>query len=851
MFLPRASSEPASVARMLLGRSSLRLGVLLIVLRGAITLHAQTVWSGAAATANWSDWTNWSSGTPSSQPAAWFRFPITVPGSRSPVVDKNDPWVVNKLEFFGEYHFAGNAISFEGSAPLLSGGSSVSTTFENDMVIPTGTLKIEGNGLTPTVLSGRLSGNGGIVSTVRLTLSGESTLTGPIIFQPYSGLKVTNSHALGPADSAPVEIRSCALELNGGITVEGKALLLGTNGGYNQGLISSGGANTWTGRVDVLTNSYVKANTLSDRLTISGPIDGHDQPYLDILGDGDITIAGAISRITQAVDKSGKGTLVLSGNNSFSGSLYLTKGTVVLRGGNAIADDSAVLLEVSDPDHATLRLESDETIGSMRGQNVDIDLGDHELRINQLYNLIFRGTAHGTGRIVKAGLGSLELYSPNTHTGGTIIEAGMLKIRDDACLGAPGAPVAMSAGTLQWSAPTPGTLAVDRTITLTQDGGAIDAGGQILTIPGKITGPGAFGRLGTGTVVLTNPDNDYAGGTFIVSGALVFQSPGAIAGTTRNIMLGSGGQAVTAYPMDQSFLLRITSDSTGLVALGSASANDLDFAEAGLQDVRLGALAVQEFGGTLHPANGLYRLGGAGSLRLTKTGVLNGSAALEVSGIPNAGSTVILSADSTIGGSIDVTAGVLEIQKATISCSTLKVHSGAILLLTSGNAVAQRITVDSGGILRGCGAIDGELVNNGNVEVTCGPSLQVSGAITNNGTFSVLNDASLVATGSMVNNGYLDLLVSSGTVLPTTVVNTGTIVRYGELKVRGMSARAGRFQILVSGVPNHFYQLQRRQFLTSGDWQNVGGSFKVWTSADVTLSDSYSGAPGFYRVQAQ
>jgi autotransporter-associated beta strand protein len=341
---------------------------------------------------------------------------------RTPVVDMYSPWVLNKIELYGAYHFSGNALSFQGPSPVISGGSSPETggsiSFANDISIPEGNVTIEGGGQLPIIFSGELSGSGGIIATIPIILSGSNTMTGPIVAQtsssalPYATIQVTNPAALGPASSAPVQVGGGRLELFGGITIAGKSLSLGTGPGSNEGLVSAGGANMWTGRIDLFRNSSVTTKTANDSLTLSGPIDAHYQSYLDVHGDGDILISGPISNLQQALDKYGNGTLILAGNNTFAGSLYLTKGTVILRGGNAIADQSAVLLEVYSPNSATLRLEANETIGSIRGQNSVIDLGTHTLRINQSYDLTYWGTFTGAGTVVKAGPAPLQFSTP-------------------------------------------------------------------------------------------------------------------------------------------------------------------------------------------------------------------------------------------------------------------------------------------------------------------------------------------------------------------------------------------------------------------------------------------------------
>jgi autotransporter-associated beta strand protein len=430
-----------------------------------------------------------------------------------------------------------------------------------------------------------------------------------------------------------------------------------------------------------------------------------------------------------------------------------------------------------------------------------------------------------------------------------------LRIREDGCLGPVAASVALNGGTLQWRGTTSGALSANRTLSLsgtaaTQNG--IDANGLLFSIPGPITGAGGLAKVGSGTVVVGNPNNDYTGGTRILSGLMQFEHPGAIGGSGPNVLIAESGQATTGYPVDQAFLQRINPASTGVVALSEHSSANLDFDAAELTGALLGTLGTREYTGRLHPAAGVYRLGGtSGVLRLPNRGAVGGRASLRVGLGREPLGRVVLTNDNDLEGSIAVDGGVLEVEQAALSGAEIRVKPGATLQVSAATLRAARVTVDAGGTLRGCGTIEGDLVNNGTVEIGCG-DLRVSGAITNNGRMSLLAGAVLRAEGTLINNGFLDLLVSSGTTLPVGFVNNGTLLLPGAVKIHAVSRTGTRFSMLIEAFPNHTYQLQRTSSLVGGTWQNVGPALSLPYGFELTLSDSAaSGSSRFYRVEVR
>lgn len=137
----------------------------------------------------------------------------------------------------------------------------------------------------------------------------------------------------------------------------------------------------------------------------------------------------------QAVTKSGAGTLLLTGNNSYTGATEIQFGTLQVGGGNAIGDNSPVNLAIYED--STLQLLASETIGRLGGgqrQGDDehglVDVDSHTLTINNSgANTTYAGFFTGTGAIEKRGTHDLTLSNVSTgFTGVVTVDSGMLML---------------------------------------------------------------------------------------------------------------------------------------------------------------------------------------------------------------------------------------------------------------------------------------------------------------------------------------------------------------------------------------------------------------------------------------
>src|SRR5205814_235609 len=109
------------------------------------------------------------------------------------------------------------------------------------------------------------------------------------------------------------------------------------------------------------------------------------------------------------------------------------------------------------------------------------------------------------------------------------------------------------------------------TVTL----GSGDATG---TFSGAITDAGTINIVKTGLgVQVFSGANSYGGVTQINAGVLRFNTSGSIGGSGASVTVASGAAAAAGYAMDQAFLGRIVTTSTGAAALAVNSSNALSF----------------------------------------------------------------------------------------------------------------------------------------------------------------------------------------------------------------------------------------------------------------------------------
>ncbi|MCY2973152.1 MAG: autotransporter-associated beta strand repeat-containing protein [Planctomycetota bacterium] len=212
-----------------------------------------------------------------------------------------------------------------------------------------------------------------------------------------------------------------SLRLN---AASGSNISLGTSGVLG---LSSGGI--------LVTNNVSGTPRILGGTLFSGTVAA--TPELIITQDSASTFEiGADIRTNHQVFKTGSGTLLLSGNNVYTGLTEIQEGNVQVSGGNGIGDTSLVTLAAGRA--SGLQLLSNETIGRLAGGSSQTDqllgtvaVGSNTLSINQSGNTAFSGLFTGNGTIVMntGSTGTLNMSNASSgFTGSVVVNGGMFQL---------------------------------------------------------------------------------------------------------------------------------------------------------------------------------------------------------------------------------------------------------------------------------------------------------------------------------------------------------------------------------------------------------------------------------------
>jgi len=357
-----------------------------------------------------------------------------------------------------------------------------------------------------------------------------TNLYGAITLKADSSIVSTNIAANVPLTSS----------INGVISGSGRKLTFAESANPT-GTIILGGDNTYDGGTEIgggtVTINASERLANSGALTVSGGTFG--------MGAFDETV-GAFSLTSGAV--TGTGTLTATSSSVSSGSISaklaggaLSKtgsGTVVLTGDNIYTGGTSV-------SGGVLQVGNGGTSGWINGNVALSNGGTLAFNRSDLYatRLTFGGNVSGSGVIKNSGTGYLSLSGNNSHTGGTVLDYGTLGLASDTALGA--GPLTINGGeiravsaarnvssavslnlngdfTLGRSTSFAGAATLGANITITSANP--DAGGaSVSTFSGVISGAHSLtfqnGLNPIGTIELKGA-NTYSGGTWLKSGTL-------------------------------------------------------------------------------------------------------------------------------------------------------------------------------------------------------------------------------------------------------------------------------------------------------------------------------------------
>ncbi|QKD00922.1 autotransporter outer membrane beta-barrel domain-containing protein [Mesorhizobium loti R88b] len=506
--------------------------------------------------------------------------------------------------------------------------------------------------------------------------------------------------------------------------------------------------------------------------TISDDIDD----MVGVVAQGYVPPAGTYTGNERwGVTVDGDGTLVLSGTNSFSGGVLVSKGTLSVGADASLGNpDGGITL-------ATGTLMTTASFATDR--DITLSLGG---TVSQAAGTIFtvNGIVSGGGGLTKAGAGTVVLAGDNSYGGGTSLEAGTLRLDHDHALGT-GSLNARDGTTIQYGLDdlsVANAIAIEGDVKFDYE----QPGPIIIAVPeqaGAISGTGRLIRTGTGGLTLSHA-NSYEGGTIVEGGRLIASVTGAL-GTGDADVRGGAVLAFTgsqATPTDAgSRTITVENDGQLQFSDHSNATTTTVLNEAGGLVALKGNAAPVEVGS----------LSGAGDVDLDFGTMIVGGLGSDdtISGAIRDGNVppVLLPA-AQAGSLVKTGAGTLTLSGTNSYFGTTTVEEGK-LVVNGSIAASSLTTVGSGAVLGGGGTIGAT-----RVEGTIAPgnsigTLNVKGAFTQvaGSTYAVQLDATtsdrIAVTGTAdLQGGTLDVEAAPGgyslgaryTILTTTGGLTGT-----------------------------------------------------------------------------
>jgi len=588
----------------------------------------------------------------------------------------------------------------------------------------------------------------------------------------------------------------------------------------------------FTGKAGTVTVDNSKGNVRVEGMQFA--VDGYvvkggdialgSDPATIRVGDGtkaganyDATIASRLTGTAKLV-KADLGTLVLTGNNSYSGGTSVEGGALQLGDGG--------------------------TSGSITGPVALA--GGTSLVANRSDSLTLGGPISGDGKVVQAGTGTTMLRGANSYKGGTEINAGILNVAAAANLGDATSHVTMNGGTLQAG----GSFEAAHGITLAAADNIIDTQAFNTTITGAIDGPGALHKTGTGRLILAGAET-YAGRSIISQGGLALTGAGDI----------SASSGVTA---DDTF------DIAGIDAAGTSIKTLSGGTDGGvhLGDKQLTITAAQddEFQGVIDGTGGLAVTGGrevfsgdneyTGGTQIAKGGALqlgsggnSGSVKgnIAVDGLLAFNRSDIFTADNVLTGS-----GTLEqIGRGTTILTADNAGFTGVTNIRSGtlqvdHTLGGAMNVLAGAYLQGEGIV-GPTVNAGTIAP--GNGGKDLGTLTINGDYA--GNGGLIRLNTVLgdDNSATDMLVVTGNTSGTT--NVRVLNRNG----LGAQTDKGIKIIDVGGQSDGTFTLIGDYTTKDGKSAVVGGAYaytlkKDGSSAPTSKGDWYLRSEYIYQPGA-
>ena len=448
-----------------------------------------------------------------------------------------------------------------------------------------------------------------------VVLSGANTFTGAMTVSagtlgassnaalgaPGGGSTTVNSGAaldiLGAVGAEPITLNTGATlktsagtgSLSGAVTLAGNSTM---DVASSATLTLSGavdGSGTWTktGTGNLITTAD---NTATGALTVGAGkfVLGNNTPAGNLNSVASITVAsGAALRFNRSdssltfakvidgaggLEKANTGTLILTGNHTYTGATTVDAGTLQVGNGGTTGSISAT-------------------------SGVSLVVAGSTLQFNRSDDITFDKPVTGAGALTQQGAGKLTLSVSNSYNGLTSVNAGTLAVTHASALGGTGTGTTVAGGatldlqnvavgaepvTLQGTTATlktsTGTSSLAGPVSLNATTNTIDVGtGAQLTLSGVISGSNTVNKTGAGVLVVSGAANTHTGavnvngGTLLVNGSL-FTSNNAVT-VASGATLGGSGTINRAVNLSTGATLAPGSMTSGVSGTGKLTVN--------------------------------------------------------------------------------------------------------------------------------------------------------------------------------------------------------------------------------------------------------------------------------------
>ncbi|EHA8791247.1 autotransporter outer membrane beta-barrel domain-containing protein [Salmonella enterica subsp. enterica serovar Meleagridis] len=651
-----------------------------------------------------------------------------------------------------------------------------------------------------------------------LILNAENTYTGGTTISDGT-LVATNVDALGSGDVTD----DATLELNTGGTFDNAISGSGQVVKSGDETLTLSGTNTYSGGTLISGGTLVASN-----VEALGTGDVTDNAVLELNTGGDFD--NAISGSGQ-VEKSGDGTLTLSGSNTYTGGTTINDGTLIATSVDALGSGDVT-------DNATLALNTGGT---------------------------FDNAISGSGQVVKSGDDVLTLSGANSYTGGTLISGGTLIASNVEALGT---------GDVTNNATLELNTGGDFTNNISGSGQVVKSGDETLTLSGSNTYTGGT-TINDGTLVATSVD--ALGSGDVTDNATLALNTG---GTFDNTISGSGKVEKSG---DDALTLSGANSYTGgtLISGGTLVASNVEALGSG--DVTDNATLALNTGGTFdNTISGSGQVVKSGDDVLTLSGSNTYTGGTTISGGTLIASNVdaLGTGDVTNDATLELNTGgdftnnisgngqVVKSGDDTLTFSGSNTYTGGTLI-SSGTLVANDVNalgtgdvtdnatleLNTGGDFTNNISGSGQVVKSGDDTLTLSGTNSYTGGTTISGGTLVATNVEALGTGDVTNNATLEL--NTGGDFTNNISGSGQVVKSGDetLTLSGANSYTGG-TLISSGtlVANDVNALGTGdvtdnavlELNTGGDFDNaISGSGQVVKSGDETLTlsgaNSYTG----------